>query len=124
MPAQRVHLELPQALPEFFCPACTAPILVADGCGADELCDHVRFLIDAEGAIALAEPESFAGDDRRRQEELVALVEETETWDEFLARGAKILRASAVLLELEAHAGGDEGTHAVVALDLAPAELA
>jgi hypothetical protein len=125
MPAARVPLTLPAPLEGLFCPACGAVVLGDEG-PAEEGCDHVRFLIDRTGELSLAEPESLAGDDRRQQEEIVMLVEETESWEEFLDRVVKVLPPSAMILELtEPVEDGDEdeGSTTVIAFDFAAGRL-
>jgi len=120
MPASRVQLEVPHALRDLYCPACAAPVFTeADG-PTEHTCDHVRFFIDREGELSLPDPESLAGEDQRRQQALVDLVEATESWDEFLTRAAKVLPASVLILEIVETGGDDEGTQSVVAFELAP----
>ena len=65
MPAALVRLALQDRPSDLYCPACGAPVLEDDSV-VEECCDHVRFAIDAEGELTLAEPESFAGEDRKR----------------------------------------------------------
>ena len=125
MPAALVRLALQDRPSDLYCPACGAPVLEDDSV-VEECCDHVRFAIDAEGELTLAEPESFAGEDRKRQEEVLELVEETESWEDFLARAVKVLPASVLVLELAAPAedGEASGALVVVGFDLAEPELA
>jgi hypothetical protein len=120
MPASHVRVEVPNGLRNLFCPACAAPVFTDAEGAAEELCDHVCFFIDWAGEITLASPENYTGDEERRQQELVDLVEETEDWDAFIARAVKTLPASALVLDVEdPGAGDDDGSRAVIAFDLA-----
>ena len=120
MPASHVRVAVPGGLRNLHCPACAAPVYTeADG-AAEDLCDHVCFFIDWEGEITLASPENYEGDEERRQQALVDLVEDTEDWDEFIVRATKALPDSALVIDLEdPEAAEDDGGRAVIAFDLA-----
>jgi hypothetical protein len=124
MPASHVRLEAKGGLRDLFCPACAAPVFTDEAGASDELCDHVCFFIDWAGEITLASPDNYTGDVERRQQAIVDLVEETDDWDEFIAKAAKALPASAVILDIDAPTEGDEedATRVVVAIDFAAAE--
>lgn len=122
MPATRVPLSLPDGLPDLFCPACGEPVFDGEEGPAAETCEHVRFIIDAEGELSIAEPDGMDEEEETRQEQILALVESTESWDEFLGGVTKLLPSSVMILEL-ADVGGDDGDEpagqVIVALDLA-----
>jgi uncharacterized Zn finger protein (UPF0148 family) len=126
MPATRVPIQLDEGLSTLFCPACGTPVLVENGDVAEELCEHVRFLIDASGELSIADPESLPSGERKRQEAIIELVESTESWDDFLTQVVRVLPSSALVLELSEPATEDdeedEGTQVVVAVDLAPSD--
>ena len=131
MPASRVQIEVEEGVPDLYCPACAAAVYTAEDGPAEQTCEHVRFFIDWEGELALAEPESFSGEDAERQQRIIDLVEQTDSWDEFLTKVVELLPASAMILELSqpAQDGGeddeeDEGATAVVAFDFAAPEIA
>lgn len=121
MPATRAHVQLDAGIADLYCPACAAPVFTTDGGPAEELCEHVRFFIDPSGEMSIAEPDGVAEAERRRQEQIIELVESTDSWEDFLTQAAKLLPASAVILELEepGEEDGEEGSQAVVAFDLA-----
>ena len=133
MPASRVQIEVEEGVPDLYCPACAAPVYTDQDGPAEQTCEHVRFFIDWEGELALAEPEAYAGDDAARQQRIIDLVEQTDSWDEFLTKVVALLPASAMILELSQPARGegpaededdDEGATAVVAFDFASPEVA
>lgn len=122
MPATRVSLSLPDGLPDLFCPACGEPVFDAEEGPAGETCEHVRFIIDAEGELSIAEPDGMDEEEETRQEQILALVEKTESWDEFLGGVTRLLPSSVMILELaDAGEGGDDepAGQVIVALDLA-----
>ena len=130
MPASRVQIEVEEGVPDLYCPACAAAVYTAEDGPAEQTCEHVRFFIDWEGELALAEPESFSGEDAERQQRIIDLVEQTDSWDEFLTKVVALMPASAMILELSQPARGegdddeDEGATAVVAFDFAAPEIA
>lgn len=134
MPASRVQIEVEDGVPDLYCPACAAPVYTQEDGAAEQTCEHVRFFIDWEGELSLAEPESFGGEDAERQQRIIDLVEQTDSWDEFLDKVVTVLPASAMVLELSQpdRAGGEseddgeeeEGATAVVAFDFASPEIA
>ena len=131
MPASRVQIEVEEGVPDLYCPACAAAVYTAEDGPAEQTCEHVRFFIDWEGELALAEPEAYAGDDAARQQRIIDLVEQTDSWDEFLTKVVALMPASAMILELSQPARGeggdddeDEGATAVVAFDFAAPEIA
>jgi len=129
MPASRVQIEVEEGVPDLYCPACAAAVYTAEDGPAEHTCEHVRFFIDWEGELALAEPDSFAGEDAERQQRIIDLVEQTDSWDEFLTKVVAMLPASAMILELSQPARGegedeDDGATAVVAFDFAAPEIA
>ncbi|MGZ8469886.1 MAG: hypothetical protein ACXWZS_02450 [Gemmatirosa sp.] len=135
MPASRVSIEVEEGVPDLYCPACAAPVYTQEEGTAEQTCEHVRFFIDWEGELSLAEPDSFAGEDAERQQRIIDLVEQTDSWDEFLDKVVTVLPGSAMVLELSQpdRAGGEgegeddeegEGGTAVVAFDFASPELA
>jgi hypothetical protein len=80
----------------------------------------VCFFIDWQGEIMLASPDNYAGEDQRRQQAIVDLIEETEDWDEFIGKVVKTLAPSAVVLDIEGAPDEDgEASRAVVAIDFA-----
>ncbi len=133
MPASRVQIEVEDGVPDLYCPACAAPVYTQEDGTAEQTCEHVRFFIDWEGELSLAEPDSFGGEDAERQQRIIDLVEQTDSWDEFLDKVVNVLPASAMVLELsqpdrESGEGSDdeegEGGTAVVAFDFASPEIA
>lgn len=132
MPASRVQIEVEEGIPDLYCPACASAVYTAQDGPAEQTCEHVRFFIDWEGELALAEPDAFAGEDAARQQRIIDLVEQTDSWDEFLTKVLELLPASAMILELSQPARGadddaddeDEGATAVVAFDFAAPEIA
>src|SRR3982750_2047496 len=119
MPASRVQLEIPNGLLNLSCPACASPVYTEAEGPVEHTCEHVRFFIDREGELSLPDPESLDGEDQRRQQAIVDLVEETESWDDFLTEAAKIMPASVLILEVVEPNGNDgEGSQSVVAFDL------
>ena len=125
MPASHVRLEVKDGLADLYCPACSAPVFTAAAGPAEDLCDHVCFFIDWQGEIMLASPENYAGEDQKRQQTIVDLIEETEDWDEFIGKVVEALGPSAVVLDIEGAPDDDgEPSRAVVAIDFAagPAE--
>lgn len=124
MPATRVKLSLPDGLPDLFCPACGEAVYDGEEGPAPETCEHVRFIIDAEGELSIAEPDGMDAEEEARQERILALVEQTESWDDFLEGVVRLLPPSVMILELAdaAPAGEDDDEPAgqvIVALDLA-----
>ena len=101
MPASHVRLEVQDGLADLYCPACGAPVFTDAAGPAEDLCDHVCFFIDWQGEIMLASPDNYAGEDQRRQQAIVDLIEETEDWDEFIGKVVKTLAPSAVVLDIE-----------------------
>ena len=126
MPATHVHLDAKNGLRDLYCPVCSSPIFTEESGAADDLCDHVCFLIDWAGEITLASPENYTGDDEKRQQAIVDLVESTDDWGEFVEQAVKTLGDSAMVLDIDAPniAGMDDATRVVVAIDFAAAELA
>ena len=130
MPASRVQIEVEEGVPDLYCPACAAAVYTEQDGPAEQTCEHVRFFIDWEGELALAEPDAYAGDDAARQQRIIDLVEQTDSWDEFLTKVVAMLPASAMILELSQPGRGegdddeDEGATAVVAFDFAAPEIA
>jgi hypothetical protein len=122
MPATRVQLTLPDGLDALFCPACGEPVYDGEEGPAAETCEHVRFIIDAEGELSIAEPEGMDADEEARQERILALVEQTESWDDFLGGVTRLLPASVVIMEFADEPGGEDDEppgQVVVAFDLA-----
>ena len=129
MPASRVQIEVEEGVPDLYCPACAAAVYTAEDGPAEQTCEHVRFFIDWEGELALAEPDAFSGEDAERQQRIIDLVEQTDSWDEFLTKVVAMLPASAMILELSQPAQGEgeeeeDGATAVVAFDFAAPEIA
>ncbi|MDF1504254.1 hypothetical protein [Roseisolibacter sp. H3M3-2] len=125
MPASRARVEVEHGLDDLHCPVCAAPVYTAADGPSEQTCEHVRFFIDWEGELALAEPDSFVGDDQKVQQAIIDLVEGTESWDDFLDKVPAVLPASALVLELVHPAGrdGEEAT-AVVAFDFTAPDIA
>lgn len=123
MPASRARVEVEHGLDDLHCPVCATPVYTAADGPAEQTCEHVRFYIDWEGELALAEPESFLGADRDVQQALLDLVEGTDSWDEFLERVPAVLPSSALVLEF-VRPEGDEETNAVVAFDFTAPDIA
>lgn len=120
MPASHVRLALQHDLADLHCPACGAPVFTAADGAAEDLCDHVCFFIDWQGEIMLASPDNYTGEDQRRQQAIVDLIEATNDWDEFIAKVVTALAPSAIVLDIEGAAGEDgEPSRAVVAIDFA-----
>ncbi len=120
MPAIRVPLSLSDGLPDLFCPACGEPVYDGEAGPAVETCEHVRFIIDSEGELSIAEPEGMDEMEETRQEQILALVESTESWDEFLGGVTKLLPSSVMIMELTEEGEDDEpAAHVIVAIDLA-----
>jgi hypothetical protein len=125
MPAPRARVEVEHGLDDLHCPVCATPVYTAADGPAEQTCEHVRFFIDWEGELALAEPESFLGDDRAVQQAVLDLVEGTESWDEFLDKVPAVLPSSALVLELvRPGGGGGEEATAVVAFDFTTPDVA
>lgn len=127
MSASRIQVEVEEGVPDLYCPVCAAPVYTEQEGPAEQTCEHVRFFIDWEGELALAEPEAFTGEDAERQQRIIDLVEQTESWDEFLTKVLAVLPSSAMILELSQPAGEDEedeGATAVVAFDFSAPEIA
>ena len=125
MPAAHVRLALKDGLTDLFCPACGAPVFTDEAGASEDLCDHVCFFIDWEGEIMLASPDNYEGEDQRRQQAIVDLVEETEDWDEFVGKVVKTLAPSAIVLDIEGPADEDgDASRAVVAIDFAAGAMA
>jgi hypothetical protein len=126
MPASHVHIDAKDGLRDLYCPVCSSPIFTADAGAAEDLCDHICFFIDWAGEITLASPENYTGDEERRQQTIVDLVESTDDWDEFVEKAVKALGDSAIVMDIEAPTiGADEdGTRVVVAIDFALADVA
>lgn len=123
MPAPRARVEVQHGLDDLHCPICAAPVYTAEEGPAEQTCEHVRFFIDWEGELALAEPESFVGDDRAVQQAVLDLVEGTDSWEEFLDKVPAVLPSSALLLELVRPDGEGESS-AVVAFDFTTPDIA
>lgn len=121
MPASRVQVEVPDGLRSLFCLACGAPVYTEEEGQAEHGCDHVRFFIDWNGELSLADPEGSSGADVALQQAIVDVVEATANWDEFLTKVAEVLPASVVVMEITkpASPGQKKGARAVVAFDIA-----
>lgn len=133
MPASRVQVEVENGFPNLHCPVCGAAVYTEAEGTVEQTCEHVRFFIDWTGELSLAEPDSFAGEDQARQQQIIDLVESTESWDDFLDKVTQALPESVLILELSdpEHAGGDDeegeeqaGANAVIAFDFAAPDLA
>jgi hypothetical protein len=135
MPASRVQVEVENGFANLHCPVCGAAVYTEAEGTADHTCEHVRFFIDWTGELSLAEPDSFAGEDQARQQQIIELVESTESWDDFLDKVTAALPESVLILELSdperEGAGGEDddeepatGANAVVAFDFATPDIA
>ncbi len=120
MPATRATIVVPDRLQSLFCMACGHPVYTVRDGQSEETCDHVRFFIDWDGEISLADPASSTGSDRVQQQLIVDVIESTESWDDFLAKAAELLPASVLMLEVqEAARESGDGSRAIVGFELA-----
>lgn len=113
MSASVIQISVPNGIGNFYCPACGTAICVVDEGLAENLCEHVSFLVDwvDELTVGDAIPPALAA----------AIEDAYENGTEALAA---TLPDTAVVFELiePGRGGGHDGSELVLGIDFLPAD--